>query len=234
MGDQLNEFCRQRYDHEAARRGELTSAVALPMGALTVLLGALLALVKDIRDPLQPSDLVLVSSASLSALACGVSAFFLARSFFNYTYRYVATPKAVLDYHREVNAAHKQAGKTQQESIAAADSAATAYIQERYSECAHHNTSNNDRKSFFLHLANGAMIFALLPAAVAGGAFLYNSFNSRPPIARVEITNLKEVLPKERPNDNRNTQGSPGPATSSATQSHASGAAAGPVHKGAP
>lgn len=48
MSDRLAEFFRQRYEYEATRRDELTGAVALPLGVLSVLGGALVAALNSI------------------------------------------------------------------------------------------------------------------------------------------------------------------------------------------
>ena len=233
MSDHLTEFCRQRYDYEASRRGELTGAIALPLGVLSVLGGALVAALKDLRSPLQAPDVVLLSAAGLSLVACVVSGVYLARSYFGYTYRYVATPKVVRDHHTKVKEAYTAVGRTETEAQDSADKAVVAYIQERYAESAHHNTLNNDRKSSLLHRANGAMIVALVPAVIAAGAFLRSSFYSAPSTTRVELVNIKEALPKENCNGYRASQGPACPVASAPTGPNPAGAASGPLHQGA-
>ena len=233
MADHLSDFCQERYDYEASRRGELTGAVAIPIGILSVLGGALVAILKDLRPPLAGSDSLLLLAAAASLVLGAVSVFFLARSYFGFTYRYVATPKEVRDYHAAVKNTYLTASVAPELAAYYADEKVLAYIQERYAEAAHHNTTNNDKKSYFLHLANGAMIAALLPAVVAGCAFLYSNYYSPPSAARVEIVNAASFQPKEICCGNRDTQRPASPAASAAARPDPAGAAAGSVHQGA-
>lgn len=233
MSDHLTEFCRQRYDYEAQRRGELTGAVAMPVGVLSVLGGALFAILKDLHAPLRTSELVLLVAATLSLLACLVSAVYLARSYFGYTYRYVATPKQVRDHHTRIRKAYVTAGGAEEHATTFSDVKILEYIQERYAESAHHNTLINDKKSWLLHQANGAMLTALLPAVVAGAAYLYVAFHSAPSTTKVELLNVESLLRKENCNGNRDTQGSACTAAPAASKPNAAGATARPIHQGA-
>ena len=233
MSDHLNEFCRQRYDYEAQRRGELTGAVAMPVGVLSVLGGALFAILKDLHAPLRASELVLLVSAVLCLLACLVSAAYLARSYFGYTYRYVATPKQVRDHHTGIKTAYVTAGGAGEHATAFADARILEYIQERYAESAHHNTLINDKKSWFLHRANGAMLAALLPAVAAGVAFLIVALHSAPSTTKVEVLNVDSFLKKENCDGNRDAQRSACTTAPAASEPDAAAAAAGSIHKGA-
>ncbi len=233
MSDHLVQFCQERYDYEASRRGELTGAVAVPIGVLSVLGGALVAVLKDLRPPLANSEWVLLIAAALSLGAAAVSTYFLARSYFGFTYRYVATPKQVRDYHADVKAAYVNASVTPDLAAHYADEKILEYIQERYAETAHHNTQNNDRKSHFLHQANGAMIGALAPAVVAGLAYLYGSYHAAPSTTRVEIVNASSLEGKENccanPNPTRPAAATP----TAAPQHNPAGAPAKPADQGA-
>lgn len=233
MADHLTEFCQERYDHEASRRSELTGAVALPLGVLSVLGGALVAVLKELQPPLGAQEWVLAIASGASLLAGLVSAYFLARSYFGYTYRYVATPKQVRDHHANVKATYVAAKLDAAAATYYADTKVLEYIQERYAEAAHHNTLNNDRKSYFLHMANGAMIVALVPAVAAGGAYLYSTFHSQPSATRVEIVNASAFQPKETRYDNGNAERPTPPTTTPPARSGATTPPAGQVHQGA-
>ena len=232
MADHLTEFCQERYDYEATRRSELTGAVALPVGVLSVLGGALVAVLKGLRPPLDASDWVLAIASGISLLAGLLSAHYLARSYFGYTYRYVATPKQVRDHHAAVKATYIAAAVDAVSSTQYANKKVLEYIQERYAEAAHHNTLNNDRKSYFLHMANGAMIVALIPAVAAGGAYLYSTFHSLPSATRVEIVNASAFQPKEIRHGNGTAERPTSPAPASPGPG-VTVSPTGPVHQGA-
>ena len=233
MSDHLTKFCQERYDYEALRRGELTGAVAVPIGVLSVLGGALVAVLKDLRPPLAGSDWLLMLAAGASLIISAVAVFFLTRSYFGFVYRYVATPKQVRDHHASVKNAYVGAGVTPELASYYADDKVLEYIQERYAETAHHNTLNNDRKSYFLHLANGAMIGALLPAVVAGCAFLYGAYHSSPSTVRVDVVNAGLIQQKENCCGTHPERPASAATTTTPTPSDPAGTATGSVHKGA-
>ena len=52
-----------------------------------------------------------------------------------------------------------------------------------------------DRKSSFLHRANGAMITAACLAAVSALPYVVAGINAPPKVPKVEVTNIKELLP---------------------------------------
>jgi hypothetical protein len=146
-----DKFAQERYDHEASRRGELTGALALPIGVVSALIAGLAVIVKDLHPPFEHWGVFQLSAAGLSAVACLCSAILLACSYFNYTYRYVVTPKVLRDYRASLVAYYLSIGRTEDVAKSTADAETHAYIQERYAESAHNNTVNNDRKSYFLH-----------------------------------------------------------------------------------
>jgi len=191
----LDKFAQERYDHEASRRGELTSALALPLGVVSALLGGLVVLVKDLHPPFDSWAVFQISAAALSGAACLLSAALLARSYFNYTYRYVVTPKALREYRAGLVVHYLSTGKTEDEAKSTADAETHAYIQERYAESAHNNTVNNDRKSRFLHLANGCMLAAAVLAAASAGPYVVAAIFSSHNVPKVEVINLKELIP---------------------------------------
>jgi len=190
-----DDFARERYDHEASRRGDLTSALALPLGVVSALVGALIVIVKDLQWPPTGLSWIQPVAAGLAIGGCAVSALFLVRSYFNYTYRYVITPKELNTYRAGLVAYYVAKGNSESAATDAAKKDTLAYLQERYAESAHENTVNNDKKSWHLHRANGAMIFAAGLAAVSAVPYVAASINAPPKVPKVEVTNIKDLLP---------------------------------------
>ena len=190
-----DKFAQESYDREASRRSELTGALALPLGVVSALMGGLAVIVKDLHPPFDFWSVFQLSAAALSGAVCLLSAALLARSYFNYTYRYVVTPKVLRDFRAGLVAHYLSIGKPENEAASLAEAETHAYIQERYAESAHANTVNNDRKSYYLHLANGCMLAAAVLAAVSAGPYVVASILSYPKEPKVEVTNLKELTP---------------------------------------
>ena len=167
-----DKFAQESYDREASRRSELTGALALPLGVVSALVGGLAVMVKDLHPPFDNWGVFQLLAAALSGAACLLSAALLARSYFNYTYRYVVTPKVLRDYHAGLVAYYLSIEKSKDEATSLAEAETRAYIQDRYAVSAHDNTANNDRKSYYLHLANGCMLAAAVLAAVSAGPYV--------------------------------------------------------------
>ncbi len=75
-----------------------------------------------------------------------------------------------------------------------AESEALEYLDGETAKYAHINSTNNDRKSYFLHLANGAVLLAVAALTVASGPYIADSIFAPSPPQKVEVTNLKEAV----------------------------------------
>jgi hypothetical protein len=189
----LREFYKSHYELELTRKTDLTAGLAVPVGILSLLVGALVIMAKELHAPFSRSELVVCVSIALSALASLVSTYFLFRSLYNFAYGYVATPLEIQNYQAGLLAFHEGTGQPLAEAKKLAEEETLEYVDSEYAKYADRNAKNNDIKSTFLHQANGAMIAAVICAGVAGGAYVFNSLSSPASVPKVEVVNLKEV-----------------------------------------
>ncbi len=190
----LRDFYRSHYEREMVRKTDLTTALSIPVGVLSLLVGALVLMAKELHFPLGDAEQVLRIAISVSALASLVSGYFLFRSLYNFAYGYVATPLEIQDYKVKLAAYHEASGLSAFEAKRTAEDETLEYIDDEYAKYADRNSKNNDIKSTYLHQANGAMIGAVLFGVVAGGAYIGNSLSAAPPPTKTEITNLPEIV----------------------------------------
>ena len=195
----LREFYKCHYERELTRKTELTAALSIPVGIVSLLVGSLLVMAKELRLPHAQLELVQGAAIALSALASLASTYFLIRSLHNFAYGYVATPLEIQQYQASLTAFHESEGMASPDAKKLAEEETLEYVDSEYAKYADRNAKNNDIKSTFLHQANSAMIAAVLFAAVAGGVYVFNSISSPLPVPKVEVVNLKEVSPMLQP-----------------------------------
>lgn len=195
----LREFYKSHYALEVTRKADLTAALSLPAGVLSVLIGALVVMTKELHLPLSSSELVQLCAVILSSCACVFSVYFLFRSLFNYTYGYAPTPLELKKYKEELTTFHQSNRLTIEEASALAETETLEYIDTQYAINADRNSKNNDIKSSYLHRANGLIISAVTFAAIAGVAYVVNSISSPQSVQKFELINLKELKTMTEP-----------------------------------
>lgn len=182
----LHQFNKEHYFYEANRRHQLTGALAIPVGVLTVLGGALLVIAKDLDSPLDSMELTQLVLIVVSALMMGVTIFYLVRSYFNYSYGYIATSKELNDYFNGLVEFYSQNGGTQHD----AEEELEKYVNSEYASHTHINTANNDRKSYYIHKANGFLIASLVFVILSGLPYVAKSVVDGSEVQKIQIVNL--------------------------------------------
>lgn len=197
----LREFYKSHYELELTRKTDLTAALAVPVGILSLLVGALVVMAKELHTPFSLSEKLLCVAIALSAIASLVSTYFLFRSLYNFAYGYIATPLEIQQYQAGLTSFHEGSGQLLPEAKRLSEEETLEYVDSEYAKYADRNAKNNDIKSTFLHQANGAMIAAVICAGAAGGAYVFNSLSSPAPVPKVEVVNLREVsrMPDTQP-----------------------------------
>lgn len=189
----LRKFYKSHYVLEVTRKTDLTAALSLPVGILSLVVGALVVMAKELHFPLNVGEQVQLVVIVISAFACTMSGYFLFRSLYNYEYGYAPTPLQLKEYKESLVKFHQSNGHSQLVANNLAETETLDYIDAEYAKNADRNATNNDVKSAFLHRANGAIIAAGLCGAIAGVAYVFNSISSPQPIQKIELINLKEV-----------------------------------------
>lgn len=148
---------------------------------------------KELHRPLATADVAQLAALSISTAIALVASYLLFRSYYDYTYGYVATPVEMDAYYEKLVAFHKASGQSEQDARHLAEDETLEYIATEYAKYADRNAKNNDIKSSYLHQANGAMVVALVLGAAAAGINIAGAVSSAAPTPKVEVVNLKEL-----------------------------------------
>ena len=185
----LHQFYKDHYFHEANRRHQLTSALALPTGVLTFLIGAIAVMISGLTVPFNLLETIQLILAVMAGVSIVITVYFLFRSYFNYTYGYIATPKELLEYLELLISHNKHHGKTKSD----AETSLMEYIDTEYASKTHINIYANDLKSYNLHKANGFLIVSVVFVFFAGLTYTWSSINSAPQAQKIEIVNFSDI-----------------------------------------
>ena len=185
----FHQFNKEHYFFEVNRRHQLTSALAIPTGVLSFLGGALLVIAKDLEAPLGILEKIQLSLVVVSAILMSVTIYFLIKSYFNYSYGYIATPKELKEHFEALVAYYSNNGGSRQD----AEKELEEYINSEYAEHTHRNIQNNDTKSSYLHRANGFLIASLVFIILAGLPYVAKSIMNGSDVQKIEIVNTHQT-----------------------------------------
>ena len=188
---------KEHYFFEINRRHQLTSQLSIPIGILIILGGLGAYISKNISICSKNMKILFIVLLVISTLFFILTIYYLIRSYYGYTYRYIPTPKEIDDYRKQLKEYHERVGNSEERVIIEIKE----FLTERYAISTHKNTWNNDSKSGFLHKANTALIYTLLSLLLNASLFFWiNSNNHANNVQKVEIINI-DGLVKSRKTD---------------------------------
>jgi len=185
----IHQFYKEHYFHEANRRHQLTNALAIPIGVLTVIGGALIVVAKHLDTPLTCIELFTLQFLAISSILLLTTIYFLIKSYFNYSYGYIATSQELKDYRDKLIEFYKAESKS--EEIAEKD--LEEYINSQYAEHTHLNAQSNDLKSYYIHKANGFLIATLLAAFVSSIPYVADTIIKPTEPQKIEVINFNKI-----------------------------------------
>lgn len=191
--ESLRDYYKKQYEIESARRQAMTSAVAMPVAIISVVLGGLAVVSKSVQPPLTGSAWLQLVCIAVAACLILASAYYAARSFYGYAYGHMPTAEEIKSYYEKLAAFYENTQSSTSAKVAA-EKEALEYLDKVTAEYASLNCKNNDAKSFYLHRANGAGLLAVVALTVASGPYIVDSMFTPSAPQKTEITNLKEIV----------------------------------------
>jgi len=185
----IHEFYKEHYFFEADRRHQLTSSLSVPIGVLTLLIGAALVMVQGMHRPFSLLEKIQIFFLLMSAVLILVTIYYLIRSYFNYSYGYIATAEELKKYYDDLKVCYIKSNI----GINNVDAEVEEYINREYAKYAHRNALNNNQKSYYLHKANGCLVGTLIVVIMSGIPYLINSISAPSSVHKIEIVNFKEM-----------------------------------------
>jgi len=189
----IRDHYKEHYCLEAARKYDLSNALSLPLGILSLLIGGLVVVAQGIHVPLSNIDVLQLALMAVAAAFILLSAYFLVRSYYNYEYGYAPTPLEIKTFKEGLVAYYVALGETPAAAVKKADEEALEHVDAEYAVHADRNAKNNNRKSSFIHNANGALICAIASTLAVGVTHLATSIRTASEPQKVEVINLKEI-----------------------------------------
>jgi hypothetical protein len=187
-----HDFLKEHYFFEINRRHQLTSALSIPIGIVALLGGVLAYFLQNIKPSLSWPHIAMIVLLVFALYFVGRTAYFLIRSYHNYTYGYVATPKQFLEYHQQLVEYYRAIGSDPVE----ADNELEKQINEQYAQYATQNTQNNDSKSEYLHRANSSLIYSLILVLACALPYLFLSLTGNGRVQQIEVVGLEKLMEK--------------------------------------
>ncbi len=157
------DFLKDRYDYELQRREQLTAALTLPVGVLTILGGAMAAMARSFsyKDGLLTWAFgILLGPAVIAFFLCMLN---LGRAYHRQTYIYLPMLGVLQKFREAWRAFHKQEQKKGE-----ADDSFQHELEKRIIDAADRNTRNNDQRSRYLFWSRLALFAVLALTAIMG------------------------------------------------------------------
>lgn len=158
------DFLKDRYDYELRRREELTDALTLPVGVLTVLGGAMATMARSFSYETGLVTWAFGALLSLSAFAFGRCLLRLWRAYHAQTYMYLPLLAAI----KEAREGFLKFSKVAEHGEAEVLDEFDHQFHEHIIAAADHNTQKNDYRSDQLHSARVALFDVLILTTVLG------------------------------------------------------------------
>ncbi len=195
----IHQFYKEHYFHEANRRHQLTNALAIPIGVLTVIGGALIVVAKHLDTPLTCIEIFTLQFLVITAILLLTTIYFLIRSYFNYSYGYIATSQELKDYRDNLIEFYKADPNPEEKS----EKDLEEYINSQYAEHTHLNVQSNDLKSYYIHKANGFLIATILVAFVSSIPYVVDTIIKPTEPQKIEITNFNQIKENQMSEDKK-------------------------------
>lgn len=190
----LRDYYSDHYSREATRRNELTNSLSLPLGILSLLIGGLVVMAQTIHLPIGAIALLQLALIGIAVLFVLATAYFLGRSYYsNYEYGYAPTAQEIKDFKAKLVTYYTSIGDTPDVAESKAETEAIEHLDSQHAIHADRNHQNNNRKSYFIYMANGTLIAAIASTLVAGSAFFYTSISRVPEVPVVKVLNFSEI-----------------------------------------
>lgn len=171
------DFFKENYFFEIDRKNQLARVLNIPFGLLVILGSSLLYIVKNTSIPFYWFEALPII---LGFIIMIFVIYFLIKSYYNYTYGFVASSEELKKYYTDLCAYNQKE----------ADKIFLEFVTSEYSKYADINASNNDKKSSYLHKANGALIILLIFVILAWLPYVWKDMHKAKIIQNVKIVNF--------------------------------------------
>jgi hypothetical protein len=184
-GSDIFQMYEKHYFHEIESREKLTARIQIPLTLLVSFVGVLAFLLQNFGgQSTSKMAAVFVGLLVLTFLALLAAAYCLIRSWYNNIYEFLPSSEESEKYYETLRnhyAPYEDSEKLTKDAFA-------RYLQAYYVKCATANALSNDRRTFYLHETNTALIFAAAVAFCAFSVFHFGNLDKSNVKAPAEVT----------------------------------------------
>lgn len=199
-------FFKELYEAELERREKITSSLVIPIGILSLLGSGIIYLIQKLEFFIDFINTMVLIILIVATIFFCYSVYYLIKSYFGYTYKFLPTPKELEQYWNKL----REYYKTQDVDYKTADAEFEQYIENSYVDSTTENTWNNDSKSEYLHKANRAMVWCLVLILACSFPVLVKEKDEIQKVQivneRLTIQNMENNMGKEQKPSSANQQ----------------------------
>ena len=141
--------------------------------------------INGVTVPFSNFEIVQIGLVIIAAATLAIAIYFLSRSYWNFKYGYLPTPKQLLEWRDELVQHYSQ--YQPEKAQAEIDEIVARQMLRDYAENAHINVVNNDTKSAFLHKANRFIVYSVTLALAVGVISVVDSFGREEKVHSVRV-----------------------------------------------
>lgn len=148
---------------------------------------------QDMHTPLGRLDIAQIGLGIIAVFFSARTAYFLSRSYYGFEYGYVPRAIEISKYKEDLISYYLQMSHTADSAEKKAERDAMDHLHSEYAKHSDLNAENNNRKSYFLHRANGSLLISVVIVIATGIMFLSNSISNPEKIVEIKVSNAKEI-----------------------------------------
>tara|TARA_Y100001951_G_C11264217_1_gene254453 strand:- start:418 stop:1170 length:753 start_codon:yes stop_codon:yes gene_type:complete len=189
---------QKQYDFELEQRNGIASATNTPIVALTILGGALAAVITGFKYSKEPVTYLFLLFALLAIGSMLISVYKLVKTFLGYSYQKIPPAKQLREHLENLKNWHNTNESSDDKAII--DFA--EYFDERLSEAAEHNSANNIKRGNYLHDATLFVVVAFVFLFCASPFYIYERVISEDKVYQVNLIDNTSKKEEEDMADN--------------------------------
>jgi len=183
------EIYQKQYDFELEQRNSIASAINIPMMAITILGGALSAVILGFSYASNLITYLFCTIVGLSIISLSYSLFCVFKSFLGYSYQKLPASSLISLHYKKLVDWHRENGENQENSDAYAKNDFYEYINQRLSEAAEHNGNNNIKRGNYLHKATTGVAVSVFFMFFTSFLYVHNRLGNNNSSYNVKIIN---------------------------------------------
>ncbi|MEZ6933643.1 hypothetical protein [Aeromonas sp. S19(2024)] len=177
------EVFQKQYDFELEQRNGIASATNTPIVALTILGGALSAVTTEFKYSNEPVTYLFLLFVTLAIGSMLISVYKLVRTLLGYSYQKIPPAKQLRKHLDNLKKWHNENGSSEDGAVTDFDE----YFDEKLSEAAEHNSTNNIKRGNYLHDATLFVVVSFVFLFCASPFYIYEQVTSENMVYQVNL-----------------------------------------------